>query len=109
MRLPLAIAKARSQAMGHSALILGKSGFYGAEQFLVSGVGGGKAARWGRPRRRFRNPMHFFRGDDKALFAQGDGTRGAHGRRSAGIPRCGGARARSAGARPQAAVNSSHR
>lgn len=39
---------------GHSALILGKSGFYGAEQFLVGGVGGGKAAV-GRPRRRFRN------------------------------------------------------
>lgn len=93
---------------GHSALILGKSGFYGAEQFLVGGVGGGKAAG-GAGRGAGSATDALLRGDDNALFAQGDGTRGAHGGRSAGIPRCGGARARSAGARPQAAVNSSHR
>lgn len=64
---------------GHSALILGKSGFYGAEQFLVGGVGGGKAAG-GAGRGAGSATDALLRGDDNALFAQGDGTRGAHGR-----------------------------
>ena len=70
---------------GHSALILGKSGFYGAEQFLVGGVGGGRAAG-GAGRGAGSATDALLRGDDNALFAQGDGTRGAHGGAAQAFP-----------------------
>mgnify|MGYP000252466708 CR=1 FL=1 len=70
MRLPLAIAKARSQAMAtrpHSR----QERLLRREQFLVSGVGGGKAAGGaGRGAGSATNAL--LRGDDNALFAQGD-------------------------------------
>ncbi len=70
---------------GHSALILGKSGFYGAEQFLVGGVGGGKAAG-GAGRGAGSATDALLRGDNNALIAQGDGTRGAHGGAAQAFP-----------------------